>query len=151
MQRVTQASVTVDGVVVGKITEGFLLLVGITVTDTPKIVKKMAVKCSSLRIFEDEDGKMNKCIHDVLGSVLSISQFTLYANCRKGRRPSFDEAAKSDIAKPLYELFNQTLKEQDIVVETGIFQADMKVELLNDGPVTIVLDSKELGMEDRYE
>lgn len=143
LQRVTHASVKVDGNVCGQIEQGFLLLVGITDTDTNEIVKKMAAKCAQLRVFEDANGKLNQGLQDVGGRILSISQFTLYADCRKGRRPSFDKAAKGDIAKPLYELFNKELESYGIAVERGIFGADMKVELLNDGPVTILLDSDE--------
>lgn len=147
LQRVRCASVRVDEAVVGEINQGFLLLVGITQSDTLDVVKKMAKKCSELRIFEDEQERMNLSLSDVGGSILSISQFTLYADCRKGRRPGFDRAAKGDVAKPLYEAFNQELETLGYQVETGVFGADMKVSLLNDGPVTIVLDSKELGME----
>lgn len=144
LQRVSCASVKVDGDVVGNINQGFLLLVGITPSDTEDIIKKVARKCAELRIFEDENGKMNKGLKDVGGSILSISQFTLYADCKKGRRPGFDKAARGDIAQPLYDSFNEELRSYDIHVETGIFGADMKVELLNDGPVTIILDSTEL-------
>ena len=143
LQRVKHASVKVDDNVCGQIEQGFLLLVGITDTDTEEIVKKLASKCAQLRVFEHENGKLNQGLQDVKGKILSISQFTLYADCRKGRRPSFDRAAKGEIAKPLYELFNKELESYGIVVETGIFGADMKVELLNDGPVTILLDSDE--------
>lgn len=144
LQRVKYASVHVDGELVGKCGHGYLLLVGITHTDTKEIVEKMASKCMNLRIFEDEQGKMNKSIFDHKGSVLSISQFTLYADCKKGRRPGFEKAAKPVEAKALYEYFNECVKDMDIPVETGIFGADMKVELLNDGPITIMLDSDEL-------
>lgn len=146
LQRVKHASVSVDEEVVGSIAQGFLLLVGITHLDTIEIVKKMAKKCCDLRIFEDEEGRMNKGLQDVGGRILSISQFTLYADCRKGRRPGFDQAAKGSVAKPLYEAFNAEVEALGFSVETGIFGADMKVELYNDGPVTIILDSKELGM-----
>lgn len=147
VQRVSKASVKVDGNCVGKIQQGFLLLVGITHTDTIEVIKKMAKKCAELRVFEDEFGKMNKSLADVQGAILSISQFTLYADCRKGRRPGFEQAARPEVAKPLYEAFNETLRTYDLCVETGIFGADMKVELLNDGPITIIYDSKEMGME----
>lgn len=145
LQRVSKASVKVDGAITGEIEQGFLLLVGITPSDDEPIIRKLARKCAELRIFEDENGKLNKGLKDVQGSILSISQFTLYADCKKGRRPGFDKAAKGDIAEPLYELFNKILREEyELRVETGIFGADMKVELLNDGPVTIILDSEEL-------
>ena len=145
LQRVSKASVKVDGAITGEIEQGFLLLVGITPGDDELIVRKLARKCAELRIFEDENGKLNKGLKDVQGSILSISQFTLYADCKKGRRPGFDKAAKGDVAEPLYELFNKILREEyELKVETGIFGADMKVELLNDGPVTIILDSEEL-------
>lgn len=145
LQRVSKASVKVDGAITGEIEQGFLLLVGITPGDDEPVVRKLARKCAELRIFEDENGKLNKGLRDVQGSILSISQFTLYADCKKGRRPGFDKAAKGDIAEPLYELFNKILREEyELKVETGIFGADMKVELLNDGPVTIILDSEEL-------
>ena len=144
LQRVKHASVTIDGVVHGKINQGYLLLVGITDGDTEAEAKKIADKVVDLRIFEDENGKMNLGIEQVQGDILSISQFTLYADCRKGRRPSFTKAARPEISNPLYEKFNDFLRDRGMRVETGIFGADMKVELLNDGPVTIVLDSAEL-------
>ncbi|MEG2543933.1 MAG: D-aminoacyl-tRNA deacylase [Longicatena sp.] len=144
LQRVSHASVTIEGNCHGKINQGLLLLVGISYDDTKETVLKVAKKCAELRIFEDENGKMNKGLLEVQGSILSISQFTLYADCKKGRRPSFDKAAKGDIANPLYEYFNEVLKEYGIQVETGVFGADMKVELCNDGPVSIILDSAEL-------
>ena len=144
LQRVKHASVTIDGNVYGKINQGYLLLVGITDGDTETEAKKLADKIVDLRIFEDENGKMNLGIEQVNGAILSISQFTLYADCKKGRRPSFTKAARPEISNPLYETFNGFLKDRGMHVETGIFGADMKVELLNDGPVTIVLDSNEL-------
>ena len=144
IQRVTDANVSVDGKVVGKIGKGFMVLIGIAGTETVEIADKMIKKLIGMRIFEDENGKMNKSIQDVEGSILSISQFTLYADCKKGNRPSFTNAGKPDLATTLYDQFNQKLQEQGMHVETGIFGADMKIELLNDGPVTIVLDSKEL-------
>lgn len=147
LQRVAHASVEVDGNMIGKINQGFLLLVGITQSDTIEIVEKLAKKCAELRVFEDENGKMNKGLADINGEILSISQFTLYADCKKGRRPGFDKAARGDIAEPLYERFNEEIRSYGIHVETGSFGADMKVSLLNDGPVTIILDSKEMGME----
>lgn len=141
LQRVSHASVAVEGKVVGRIEQGFLLLVGITHTDDETIVQKLAKKCAELRVFEDDNGKMNQGLADCKGAILSISQFTLYADCKKGRRPSFDKAAKGDAAKPLYDYFNEVLKDYGFTVETGEFGADMKVELCNDGPVTIILDS----------
>lgn len=147
LQRVKHASVSVDKKIVGSISQGYLIFVGITHHDTLEVVNKMAKKCCDLRIFEDDEGRMNKGLQDVNGSVLSISQFTLYADCRKGRRPGFEQAAKGNVAKPLYEAFNQIIEALGFTVEKGVFGADMKVELYNDGPVTIVLDSKELGME----
>ncbi len=139
-----EASVTIDGSVHGKIDRGYLLLVGIQDDDTEAIVRKTAEKISRLRIFEDEAGKMNLSLAQVNGSVLSISQFTLYADCHKGNRPSFDKAGKPDHAKKMYAYFNDVLRELGHHVEEGIFAADMKVSLCNDGPVTIVLDSDEL-------
>ena len=144
IQRVNHASVKVDGEVIGNIGKGFLVLVGIGQNDTREIADKYMKKMLGLRIFEDENGKMNKSIQDVEGSILSISQFTLYADCKKGNRPSFTNAGKPDLATTLYDKFNQKLQEQGMHVETGVFGADMKIELLIDGPVTIVLDSKEL-------
>lgn len=143
LQRVSHASCTVDGIVTGKVENGYLALVGFCQDDTFEIVDKMIQKIIKLRVFSDEQGKMNLSLKDISGSVLSISQFTLYANAKKGNRPSFTDAAGHDIAIPLYEYFNKQL-EKEIHVETGVFGADMKIELLNDGPVTIVLDSKEL-------
>lgn len=144
LQRVTEASVTIDNELCNEINQGYLLLVGITAGDTEEIVEKMAVKIHDLRIFEDENGKMNLSIEQIGGRVLSISQFTLYANCRKGRRPSFDQAARPEQASPLYDHFNETLRSLGLTVKTGIFGAEMKVRLLNDGPVTLILDSAEL-------
>lgn len=144
VQRVKESSVTIDGKVHGQIGKGFMVLVGFCDGDNETIVDKMIDKMIHLRIFEDENGKMNLSLDDVKGSVLSISQFTLYANCKKGRRPSFIEAAKPEVAIPLYDYFNEKIREQGIHLETGIFGADMKVSLINDGPITIVLDSKEI-------
>lgn len=144
VQRVKESSVTIDGVVHGKIGKGFMVLVGFCESDNEAIVDKMVNKMIHLRVFEDQQGKMNLSLTDVKGSILSISQFTLYADCRKGRRPSFIDAAKPEIAIPLYSYFNEKIKEYDIPLETGIFGADMKVSLINDGPITIILDSKNL-------
>lgn len=144
LQRVKYAQVKVNDACIGKIEKGFMLLVGITQDDTLETIQKVAKKCAGLRIFEDEEGKMNLSLEDVQGDILSISQFTLYADCKKGRRPSFVKVAKGEQANALYEAFNEELRNYGIHVETGEFGADMKVELLNDGPVTILLDSDEL-------
>lgn len=141
IQRVTEASVEIDGRIHGAIEKGYMILVGICDSDTEETVRKMAAKISSLRIFEDENGKMNLNIHQVNGAVLSISQFTLYADCHKGNRPSFTGAGSPGHAQKLYLQFNEELRKLDLHVEEGIFGADMKVRLLNDGPVTITLDS----------
>ncbi|MBQ9824533.1 MAG: D-tyrosyl-tRNA(Tyr) deacylase [Solobacterium sp.] len=144
IQRVTEACVTIDGKVHGHIGTGFLVLVGICDSDTDAQINKMAAKIAGMRIFEDEAGKMNLSLDKVNGSVLSISQFTLYADCKKGNRPSFDKAGKPEHAKKMYLAFNEALRARGIHVEEGIFAADMKVRLLNDGPVTICLDTDEL-------
>ena len=144
IQRVKHASVEIDGAIHGKINQGYMILVGIQNEDTREIVGKMAEKVAKLRIFTDEEDKMNLNLSQVDGSILSISQFTLYADCRKGRRPSFIDAAKPDISSPLYDYFNESLRNQGIHVETGIFGADMKCALINDGPVTILLDSDDI-------
>ena len=144
VQRVTHASVTVDGQVIGKIGNGFMVLIGVADTDTREIADKMVKKLLGLRIFEDENGKTNLDIHTVGGELLLISQFTLYANCRHGNRPSFIEAGKPDMTNEMYEYIIAKCKEQVPVVEKGEFGADMKVELLNDGPFTILLDSDQL-------
>ncbi|MEE0831694.1 MAG: D-aminoacyl-tRNA deacylase [Longicatena sp.] len=144
LQRVKEASVTIDGNVHGQIQQGYMALVGICEEDNQEIVAKLAKKTAELRVFSDADDKMNLGIQDVNGAILSISQFTLYADCKKGRRPSFVKAAKPDIANPLYEYFNDCIRGYGIHVETGIFGADMKVSLINDGPVTIILDSNEM-------
>lgn len=144
LQRVKEASVTIDGMVHGQIQQGYMALVGICEEDNEEIVAKLAKKTAELRVFSDADDKMNLGIQDVNGEILSISQFTLYADCKKGRRPSFVKAAKPDIANPLYEFFNTCLRNYGIHVETGVFGADMKVSLINDGPVTIILDSSEM-------
>jgi len=144
IQRVKYARCTIDNVVTGKCDKGYMILVGLTHTDTKEIVEKLATKVSKLRIFEDADEKMNLSIFDVNGSILSISQFTLYADATKGNRPSFVDAMKPDEAKELYLYFNECLRNLNIHTEEGVFGADMKIELLNDGPVTIILDSKEM-------
>lgn len=142
VQRVKHASVTINGTVNGKINNGFLVLLGIQSTDSEQDVDYLVKKVTNLRIFSDENDKMNLSLKDVNGELLIVSQFTLYANCKEGNRPSFVEAAKPDIAIPLYEYFVSECRKIIPVVETGIFGADMKVDLLNDGPVTIIMDSK---------
>lgn len=144
IQRVKESSVTIDGKIKGSIQKGYMTLVGFCESDTKAIVDKMIDKMIGLRIFEDDQGKMNLSLADVQGAILSISQFTLYADCRKGRRPGFTEAAKPDIAISLYDYYNQKIQDLGIHVETGVFGADMKVSLLNDGPVTILLDSQDI-------
>ena len=144
IQRVKHASVTVEGEVLGKIEKGFMVLIGVCESDDESIADKMVKKLIGLRIFEDENGKTNLDLHSVDGQLLLISQFTLYAICKKGIRPSFVEAAKPDKANALYEYIISECKKQVEVVERGEFGADMKVELLNDGPFTIVLDSNDL-------
>lgn len=141
IQRVSEASVTVDGQIVGQIQKGFLVLLGVSTTDTQDDVVWTAGKLAGLRVFEDADGKMNLALSDVGGSVLLVSQFTLYGDCRKGRRPSFVEAARPEQANALYQSVAAELRGLGLQVETGVFQADMKVRLLNDGPVTLILDS----------
>lgn len=142
LQRVAHASVTVDEKVIGKIQRGFLLLVGVTHDDVIEDMEYLVRKIVQMRIFEDEEGKLNRSIQDIGGEILSVSQFTLYAETKKGNRPSFSKAAPGDVAIEMFEQFNGLLRETGIPVETGQFGADMKVELLNDGPVTILLDSK---------
>ena len=144
VQRVSNANCKVDGNITGQIENGYMLLVGFGLSDDKTIVEKMAEKVSKLRIFEDEQGKINKSIFDVNGKILSISQFTLYADCSKGNRPSFTNALGGDKAIELYKYFNECLRKLNLEVEEGIFGADMKISLLNDGPVTIILDSEEL-------
>ena len=142
LQRVAHASVTVDGETIGKIQRGFLLLVGVTHDDAIEDMEYLVRKIVQMRIFEDEEGKLNRSIQDIGGEILSVSQFTLYADTKKGNRPSFSKAAPGDVALEMFEQFNGLLRDTGVPVETGQFGADMKVELLNDGPVTILLDSK---------
>lgn len=140
IQRVNHAEVKVDNEIVGSIRKGFLVLVGVGENDTKEIADKYLKKLLGLRIFEDEAGKTNLALKDVNGELLMVSQFTLYANCKKGNRPSFIEAGNPDLAKSLYEYMIQQAKKQVPVVEHGIFGADMKVSLENDGPFTVILD-----------
>jgi D-tyrosyl-tRNA(Tyr) deacylase len=140
LQRVSSASVQVDSKIVGSIEHGLLLLIGFSSTDTEENILPTIEKIVKLRIFSDQEGKMNKSVLDVEGSMLLISQFTLYADTKKGNRPSFIEAARPELAIPLYEFFIAEMRKRITKVETGIFGADMKVELVNDGPVTIVFD-----------
>lgn len=141
VQRTREASVTVAGEIVGQIDHGLMLLVGITHEDGEKEVEFVADKIANLRIFEDEESKMNHSVLETGGQILSVSQFTLYGDCRKGRRPNFMTAARPDHAEPLYELFNAKLREKGLQVETGRFGAMMDVRLLNDGPVTLIVES----------
>lgn len=141
VQRTREASVTVAGEIVGQIDHGLMLLVGITHEDGEKEVEFVADKIANLRIFEDEEGKMNHSVLETGGQILSVSQFTLYGDCRKGRRPNFMAAARPDNAEPLYELFNAKLREKGLQVETGRFGAMMDVSLRNDGPVTLIVES----------
>ena len=140
VQRVKKAKVEVEGKTVGSINQGFLVLLGVTHTDTKAEADYLVKKLCNLRVFEDENWKMNLGLKDVGGELLIVSQFTLYADCSQGNRPSFINAAKPDVANELYEYFCEKCKEQNIKVEKGIFGADMKVSLLNDGPVTIILE-----------
>ena len=142
LQRVKRASVKVDGRIAGTISTGLLLLIGVSRQDTEQDAGYLATKTLGLRIFSDEDGKMNRNLAEAGGGILAVSQFTLYGDCRKGRRPSFDAAAPPDQARALYDYFVEQLRRQGARVETGVFQAHMEVELLNDGPVTLVYDSE---------
>ena len=144
IQRVLEASVTVEGNVIGEINKGFLVLIGVGQNDTQEIADKLVKKLVGLRIFEDADGKTNLALADVGGELLLISQFTLYANCKKGFRPSFTDSGAPDMANQLYEYIIQKCKESIPNVQTGEFGADMKVSLVNDGPFTIILDSDTL-------
>ncbi len=142
VQRVSRAQVSVGEEVIGKIGQGLLVLVGVAKTDTKEDADYLAAKIMGLRIFDDENGKMNLSVNETPGSVLAVSQFTLYGDVRKGKRPSFDEAAPPALARELYEYFVARIRETGTKCETGRFQATMQVELVNDGPVTILLDSK---------
>ncbi len=143
IQRVKSASVTIDDTIVGSIPQGFMILLGIHEEDTKEDVDYLVRKITMMRIFEDEAGKMNLNIDAVAGSILSISQFTLYADTKKGNRPSFVKAARPEQAIPLYEAFNEGLRQSGLHVETGEFGADMQVALVNDGPVTIIIDTRD--------
>lgn len=147
VQRVKSASVKVEGEIKGQISEGFLILLGVKDTDTEAEVNWLAKKIVSLRVFEDENGKMNKELKDIEGEVLVVSQFTLYGDCIKGKRPSFIQAARPETAVPLYEKFKEIIAENEISVQSGVFGADMKVELLNDGPVTLILDTVDANIK----
>ncbi len=144
IQRVTEASVTIDGTLYSRIGKGYLVLAGIAEDDTRETADKMIRKMVNLRIFEDENGKTNLSIRDVGGEVLLVSQFTLYADTRRGNRPGFTRAGRPETAEPLYEYLVEKTREQVPVVEKGVFGADMKVALLNDGPFTILLDSEQM-------
>ena len=144
LTRVKSASVTVDDSVIGQIGQGFLILLGVTHEDTEAQAVKLADKLMGLRIFEDENGKMNRSLEDVGGQVLVVSQFTLYGNCKKGRRPEFLAAARPEIAIPLYEKFIALCRDKGFSVETGEFGAEMLVESVNDGPVTLIVDTDQL-------
>ena len=143
IQRVRQASVAIEGIVVGEIEQGLMVLLGITHDDQQEDVDYLIRKITQLRVFEDEAGKMNRSLAAINGAILSVSQFTLYGDTKKGNRPSFIKAAPPALAIPLYEAFNQGLKESGVTVATGQFGADMQVSLINDGPVTIIIDTKE--------
>lgn len=144
LQRVTEASVTVDGTIVGAIGHGLMALVGVEGSDTEADARYLAEKMHGLRIFRDDEGKFNRDIAEAGGAVLLVSQFTLHGDCRKGRRPSFIDAARPELAEPLYQRLAEMLREKGLTVATGVFGAHMDVRLLNDGPVTILLDSRKL-------
>lgn len=144
VQRVTRACVRIDGEVVGSIGAGYLVLLGVGASDTRAEADKLWSKLSGLRICEDEQGKTNLALADIGGEVLVVSQFTLYANCRRGRRPSFTDAAAPELARELYEYFVDLVRRDVARVETGVFAADMQVELVNDGPFTVILDTDQL-------
>ena len=149
LTRVKSASVTIDGEVVGKIGQGFLILLGVGPNDTEKVCRYLAEMALGLRIFEDENGKMNLGLEQVGGEVLGVSQFTLYGNCRKGRRPSFTDAAGPELGNELYEKFLAICEELGYPPQHGRFGADMKVESINDGPITLILDTDQLMNEPR--
>jgi D-tyrosyl-tRNA(Tyr) deacylase len=142
IQRVTQANVQVDGRTTGVIQAGLLVLLGVEAGDTPDDLRYCVEKTAGLRIFEDDGGKMNRSLQDAQGAILAVSQFTLLGDARKGRRPSFSDAARPELAQPMFDAYCQNLRALGIPVETGVFQADMQVTLTNDGPVTLLLDSR---------
>ncbi|HSH24134.1 MAG TPA: D-aminoacyl-tRNA deacylase [Massilibacterium sp.] len=142
IQRAKKAKVTVEKEIVGQIEKGLMILVGVTHEDTVEDAKYLADKAVNLRIFEDESGKMNHSLKDIQGQILSVSQFTLYGDCKKGRRPNFMAAAKQDTAEKIYEAFNEAIRAQGIPVETGRFGAMMDISFTNDGPVTLIVESK---------
>lgn len=142
LQRVTRAHVEIAGQTVGSISVGLVVLVGVTHSDREADAQYLADKVIQLRIFPDEAGRMNRSLLDAQGALLVVSQFTLYGDCRKGRRPSFDDAARPEQARVLYDYFIQCLKSRNVAVETGVFQAEMEIHLINDGPVTFILESK---------
>ena len=144
VKRALEASCVVEGKIVGSIDKGFMILVGFTHTDTLEEIKLLSRKIAGLRVFEDECGKLNKGIKDIGGSILAISQFTLYADCKRGNRPSFTEAMYFEKANDMFNIFVNELRQYDINVETGVFGADMKIKFTNDGPVTIILDNETL-------
>jgi D-tyrosyl-tRNA(Tyr) deacylase len=144
LQKVNMAQVSVSGQIVSQIGEGLLVLLGVSSEDTNVQADKLASKIADLRIFADQEGKLNLSISDKHGEILAVSQFTLYADCHKGRRPSFVEAAPGEVARPLYEQFVSALEKNDLVVKTGVFGEHMKIELVNDGPTTIILDTNNL-------
>ncbi len=145
IQRVKRASVTINSQITGKINEGLLIFLGVGEDDTEKQVQYLVEKCTGLRIFTDEQDKMNLSVKDIKGEILVVSQFTLYGDCKKGKRPSFVRAARPETAIPLYESFIAHCKNTGLNVQTGEFGADMQIELINDGPVTIWLDTEEMG------
>lgn len=144
IQRVLESSVTIDGNVVGKIGRGYMVLCGVEDGDTDADLQYCIKKTVGLRVFEDENGKMNRSIHEAGGEILAISQFTLHGDMRRGNRPSFITAARPELAVPMYDAYCKGLRDAGLHVETGIFQADMKVSLINDGPVTILIDSRRI-------
>lgn len=144
VQRVTKGNVEIDGNIVGSIDKGLVVLLGVSEKDTQEDVNYMAEKVLNLRVFDDEEGKMNYSLLDIKGELLVVSQFTLYGDCRKGRRPNYMAAAKPDKADELYNEFVKLCRAQDVKTETGVFQADMKVNIINDGPVTLIVDSEKI-------
>ena len=144
VQRVLESAVSVDGEIIGRIGRGLLVFLGVDADDDEKDAVQMADKIATMRCFEDSASKFNLCVQDVCGSILAISQFTLHGDCRKGRRPSFTQAARPELAVPLYEAVIRHLREKDLAVESGSFGAHMEVRLVNDGPVTLLVDTKKV-------